>query len=97
MIKKKIPLSMAEVTEYAKENEELMKFIKNFNQIKENEAKSLRQKLSGLNLMKVKEEHIAKMIDTVPQDEEDLNKIFSGVSLDDNETQNILNTIKEFK
>ncbi len=97
MIKKRTPLSMAEVMEYAKDNEELMKFIKNFNQLKENDAKSLRKKLVELNMMKMKEDHIAKIIDTIPQDNEDLNKIFIGVSLDENETNNILNTIKEFK
>ena len=97
MIRKRTPLSMAEVMEYSKDNEALVKFIKSFSQLDEKDAKGLRKDLEGLNFMKVREEHVGKIIDMLPQDEEDLNKIFIGVSLDENETTSILNAIKKFK
>lgn len=97
MIKKRTPLSMVESVEYSKDNEALVKFVKNFSQLKESDAKELRKELEGFNFMKVKSEHVVKIIDTLPQDEEDLNKIFIGVSLDDNETKSILDAIKKFK
>ena len=97
MIKKRIPLSMAETAGYSKENEELQKFVKNFTKIQGSDASKLREKLSALGMMKMKDEHIVKIIDMIPEDEEDLSKVFSGVSLDENEAKNILDTIKEFK
>ena len=33
----------------------------------------------------------------MPEDKEDLNKIFIGMGLDEDETKKILNVVKEFK
>ena len=41
--------------------------------------------------------NISKLIDVLPEKAEEVNKIFIDVSLDENETQKILDTIKEFK
>ncbi|MCH8945331.1 MAG: hypothetical protein IIA85_00210 [Nanoarchaeota archaeon] len=91
-------LSMAEVLEYTKDKEsDIVKFIGKFTKFTPEKAKELRGKLEGLELMKVKPEHISKIIDLVPANQEDLNKIFMGVSLDEDESKKILDTIKEFK
>ncbi len=90
---------MIEAEEYTKDNEnsaELNKFIKKFARIDLKKAKELRSKLEELNLMKVKSDHISKIIDILPETNEDLNKIFADISLDENETQRILDTVKEF-
>lgn len=101
MIISKEPLSMAEAFKYVKEDEtgetDLLGFVKKFIKIKKGQAEELHKKLEELNLMKVKGEHIAKMIDLMPETKEDLNKIFVGVSLDEDETKKIIDTIKEFK
>jgi len=101
MIINKEPLSMAEAFYYVKEDEtgetDLVGFIKKFVKIKKGLAEELRKKLGALQLMKVKEEHITKIIDLMPETKEDLNKIFVGVSLDEDEIQKIINTIKEVK
>ena len=100
MIKNNEVLNLLEVEEYVKkdgENQELIKFIKGFSKIKPKEAKELKKKLEGLELMKVKPEHIAKIIDMIPEDQEELNKIFVSVSLNEDETKKILDTVKEFK
>lgn len=92
---------MAESKEYIKddsENEEVMNsFIKKFIKLKPAEAKELRQKLEALDLMKMREEYVAKIIDLLPDNQEDLNKIFNDTGLDEDETKKILDTVKEFK
>lgn len=101
MIINKESLSMAEAFKYIKEDEasetDVVGFIKKFIKIKKGRAEELRKKLNALELMKMKNEHIAKIIDLMPERKEDLNKIFVDVSLDEDEAQKIINTIKESK
>jgi DNA-directed RNA polymerase subunit F len=99
MIKNRIPLSMIEAEEYTKDNEnsaELNKFIKKFARIDLKKAKELHSKLQELNLMKLKSDYISKIIDILPETNEDINKIFADISLDENESQKILDTVKEY-
>jgi len=101
MINNTKPLSMAESLEYVGKTEagdsDVVGFIKKFVEIKPKEAKEMRGKFEGLNLLKVKPEHIAKIIDLMPEDIIDLNKIFTDVSLDEDETKKILDLVKEYK
>lgn len=100
MIKNNQLLSIAEISEYAKkdkDNDEFFKFMKNFMKLDPKQAKELRKKIEELKLMKIRPEHLVKIIDLLPEDEEDLNKIFIDVSLDKDETKKVLDTIKEFK
>ena len=46
--------------------------------------------------MKMKSDHASKIIDVLPETNEDLNKIFTDVGLDENETKKTLDTVKEF-
>jgi DNA-directed RNA polymerase subunit F len=99
MIKNRQALSMIEAEEYTQDNEnsvELNKFIKKFARIDLKKAKELRSKLEELGFMKVKPEQISKIIDVLPETNEDLNKIFVDISLDENEIQRILETVKQF-
>lgn len=98
MIKQRESLSMAEIGQYTKDNEnvsELNKFIKKFSKLNLKKAKELRKELQSLDLMKLKSDQISKIIDILPEDGEDLNKIFTDVSLDEDEIQKILNTVKK--
>ncbi len=101
MITNTEPLSMAESLEYMEgekdRGEEVKKFVKKFVKIKPEKAKELRKKLDALDLIKVKPEHIAKIIDILPENQENLNKIFNDVSLDEDESKKILQTIEEFR
>ena len=100
MINSTEPLSIVEVKEYIKKSEDseadIMGFINKFVKLKIKDAKKLINKIEELNLMKVKKEHIVKIIDLIPETQEDLNKIFVDVSLNEDETNKILDTIKEF-
>ena len=100
MIISKEPLSMSEALGYIKSEEaeetEIIGFIKKFIKLKKG-ANELKKKLQELDLIKVKGEHIAKIIDLMPETAEELNKIFVDVSLNEDEVQKITNIIKEFK
>lgn len=88
---------MAEARLYlGKNNEEINAFIKDFSTIEPEKAAELREKLSELGLIKLNEKHISKIIDTLPQDKAALNDILTDVSMDENESNNILQTIKEY-
>ncbi len=101
MIKNQTPLSMAEVAEYVKKAEasetDLIGFIKKFGKINLKKSLELKKKLQELNLMKLNEEYIIKIVDLMPENPEDLNKIFADVSLDEDEKRKILETVKQFK
>jgi DNA-directed RNA polymerase subunit F len=97
MIRKSKPLSMAEAKEYMDKKDETMPFIKKFSNMEPEKAKEIREKIEGLDMIKIKETHICKIIDLLPKDKEDINKIFIDVSLDQDETQKILDTIKDFR
>ena len=101
MTKDTMPLSMTESLEFIEgekeRDEEVRKFIKKFIKLKPEEAKKIRERVEQLNILKVKPEHTSKIIDILPEDPENLNKIFTDVSLDEDEIQKILNIIKEFK
>ncbi len=101
MIKSNKSLSMAEATEYAKKNQEtgkeLVKFIKKFTKLKVQKAKELRKKLRELELLKINDKHISKLIDFLPDTQDELNKAITNIDLNEDEREKILNTIKEFK
>ncbi len=100
MIKSQEPLSFAESLEYVKNaegSEELVGFIKKFTNLSHAEADEFRRTLNGLDIAKMKSEQIVKIIDLMPETSEDLNKIFVGMSLEEDETKKILEAVKQFK
>ena len=100
MIKNNEPLSMAEAKGYVKKREgsetDVLGFINKFTKLSPKEAIELRKKLEDMKMMKLKKEHIVKIIDLMPENPENLNKIFIDVGLDEDETKKILETVKEF-
>ena len=99
MILNREALSMSEANEYIDKDtgSDIKGFIKKFVKIKPEKAKELHKKLQELDLMKIKEEHIAKVIDLLPENVDELNKIFSDVGLDEDEIKKILDTVKEYR
>ena len=101
MIKDQKPLSITESLTFVgdgKDSEtEVKKFMKKFIKLKPEKAKELGKKIEDLEFLKIKPEHIVKIIDILPEDTENLNKIFNDVSLDENETKQILGLVEEFK
>ena len=91
---------MAEVEAVLKEtktdNKELEGFIKKFVGKNVKDIEKLKSELRGLGSIKIKEEHIIKVVDFLPEDSADLNKIFIDVSLDEDEKNKILGIVKQY-
>jgi len=101
MIKSTESLSMSEASEFIKKKKDsevnVGDFMKKFIKIKPNKAKELRLALGSLDLIKLNDKYISKIIDLLPETKEELNKIFSDVNLDEEEVEKVLNEIKKFK
>lgn len=94
------PLSMVETREMLEEIDKenpIIAHIHKFSKMKKEDALKLKEEISGLNFMKVKAEHIIKIVDILPEDASDLNKIFSDVSLDEEESKKIIEIVKGYK
>jgi len=98
MINDSKPLSLAEVKEYLKnvENPVMHDYLKKFCNIEPKEAEKLASEIRALNNPKVKESHIVKIVDFLPKDAEEVNKIFSDVSLSDEEANSFAEIAKKY-
>jgi DNA-directed RNA polymerase subunit F len=93
------PLHLAKVKELAgdlEERKELKDYLKKFGNLSLEKADSLTNDLNALDNLKLKDEFIVKIVDFLPRDSESLNKIFTEVSLDEKETQEILEIVKGY-
>ncbi len=99
MIRESRPISMAEVVNLvgdSEKGEEIKKFVKDFDILSFEKAKEMFDELQALDLLKLKEEHIVKIVDFVPTNAEELNKIIVEVSLDQDEVNKILEIAKKY-
>ena len=88
---------MAEVSALAGDSEKgeaIKKFIKGFNKMPVEKALELKENLKALDLIKLKESHIVKIVDFMPSDAAELNKVIGDVSLDQEEVTKILDVVK---
>ncbi|MEI6850145.1 MAG: hypothetical protein WCK29_03830 [archaeon] len=101
MILNKTPVTIAEVKDYLKdldgeETKVLQDYIKAYSKVSKADALKMKEELAALNNIKMKEEHIIKIIDLMPKDSEDLAKIFMDVSLTEEEVNSILAIVKNY-
>ncbi len=99
MILSRKPLSLAEVKEYTKnldESKPIHKYLKTFGKLNKADALKLAQEIRDLNNVKIKEEDIVKIVDLLPQDSSDVNKILLSVSLTEEEANTILEIVKKY-
>jgi len=101
MIKNTESISMAESLDYVdKKNEQgakVISFVKKFTGLKAKDAKEMRGKIDELGLIKLNESQVTKIIDLLPENPEEVNKIFTDVSLDEDETNKIIDIVKQYK
>ncbi len=97
MIVDEKPISLPEATKYVdkKKNPEFHAFAKKLKVLDLNKAEDLREKLIALENMKLTDKHLAKIVEILPKDKEELNKIVTEANLDESEQEAILNVIKE--
>jgi len=94
------PLTLAEIKSYSKhfeENKVVNDYLKTFTKLEKKDADKLVEEVRALNNPKIKEENIIRLADMLPEDAEDINKIFLEVSLSEEETNAILSIIKQFQ
>jgi DNA-directed RNA polymerase subunit F len=99
MILNKTPLTLAQVKAYAsdlEENKVLADYLKAFTNLTKEKAESLASEIQALNNPKIKEDLVIKVVDFLPQDAEDANKIFLENSLSEEETQALLAVVKKY-
>lgn len=97
VVKEEKPLMISEVHNLIKDSEkaeEIKTFLGKFGEINLEKDLEMKNSLEGLNILKLKERHIVKIVDFKPESIIELNKIVSDVSLDSEEANNILNVIK---
>jgi len=103
MIKEKKPLAMYEVQEILEKITETDKikdiqgFIKKFSNLDVEKSKKLKEALEKLDIIKLREIEILKIVDIAPENAAELNKIVTETSLDSEETSKILDAIKKIK
>jgi DNA-directed RNA polymerase subunit F len=98
MIKSAKAISIAEAKEFVSEdNTEMKGFMKSFSTLSAEEGKEMREKLLGLDMIKLNEKHISKVIDILPSDKDELTKIMSDVAVSEDEANKILDIVKEYK
>ena len=103
MIYDRVPLNLNEVQEIlvnipdSDRKEEVKVYLKKFLKTKSIRAGKIKEELEKADLLKLKREHIVKIADLIPEDASDLNKIFIDVSLNEDETNKILEIIKNTK
>lgn len=103
MILDRTPLNLNEVEEIVKDSPDSEKkeavedFLKKFMKTKPEQAKKLKEAIEKLDLMKIKREHIVKIVDLLPTDATELNKIFADISLTEDENNKILEVVKNTK
>ena len=98
-IKEEKPITMAEVSELAGDSEKglaIKRFIKDFTKMTAKKAKEMREELSNLKILKLKEGYIVKIVDFIPKDATELNKILIEVSLDQEEITKILDVTAKY-
>ena len=99
VIREEKPLSISEVNELLGEGEKAEKmkeFIKDLKILKLEDAKKLKDELKAMEILKLKDSHIVKIVDFVPKDASELNKVLSDLALDKEEVDKILNVTQNY-
>jgi DNA-directed RNA polymerase subunit F len=100
MIKESRPITMAEVVNIIGDSEKaevVKKFMKGFKVLDFEKAEEMKKELVALDLIKLKDEYIVKIVDFLPTDAAELNKAIIEVSLDADEVNKILEITKKYK
>jgi DNA-directed RNA polymerase subunit F len=100
MIKEMKPLTIVEakeIVETKEGNEEIKPYMEKFVKIKREKNDEMRKELESLDNHKIKNKDIVKVIDFLPDSSSEVNKIFTDISLDENEIKQIIEIVKKYK
>ena len=98
MILSKKPKTLAEVKDLVKDidNKPLNDYFKSFVNLSLDKSDKLKSELSSLNNLKINEEDIVKLVDFIPKDKEEVNKIITETTLSEDETNAILSITTKY-
>lgn len=99
-IREETPITLAEVVAMVGNSDKsvaIKKFIGSFNKMNVEKAREMKDALKELDLIKLKDEHIVKIVDFMPSSVAELNKVLVEVSLDGDEVIKIIEVVKNFK
>jgi DNA-directed RNA polymerase subunit F len=107
---KETPISMVELKEELESNqkktgklhfsaEKTLEYLNQFTKLDIKKTKDLKSKIEGLKVPRLKEEHIIKLMDTMPVSAEDIKTILHGytVTISNENLKKLAEAIKEFK
>lgn len=103
MIKDKTPLCMHEVRDLIEKSKETDRvkdidlFIKKYSKLNSEKSEKLKKDLEKLDIIRLKQIDIIKIVDMAPENAIELNKIVIEAGLEADETNKILETIKNNK
>jgi DNA-directed RNA polymerase subunit F len=83
-------------SENKEENKALHDYLKKFSKRDKAKADNLYKEIQALNNPKIKDDNIAKIVDFLPKDTEDVNKIFTDVSLTEEEANKIVELVSKY-
>ncbi|MBS3091074.1 hypothetical protein J4217_01335 [Candidatus Pacearchaeota archaeon] len=92
-------LTMVEAKEYIKnmsESKPIHGYFKTFSKLSRDKAEKLAEEIKALNNPKVKDSDIVKVIDLLPEDSEDVNKIFIEVGLSEEEARAVVDIVSKY-
>ena len=94
-IKDKLDNIRKEKTELNFRAEKVYAYLQDFAAVKKKDAAEIHKKISGLGLQRLREKHIIKIIDIMPEDIESLKMLFAGesISLKQDELKQILDAL----
>ena len=99
MILSRKPVTLAEVNSLVPKSEEkkqIHDYLKKFAQLSKADANKLLNDLVKLDNIKLKEENLVKLVDFLPRDVEDVNKVLNEANLSEAEATAILEIIKKY-
>lgn len=94
------PLTLGEARDLVEtkgKSEEMVLYFKKFSKLKIKDVEEMKKELEALNNHRIREAHITKIIDFLPEDASDLSKIFTESSLDENEIKQVTDIVKKYK
>lgn len=97
MIISKKHLSIAETKEFLDQGSDMEIFSNKFSKLSFEDAKEMKKKIEDLESINIRDEHIVKIIDVLPDNAQDLNKIFVGGQIDEDEIKKVLEIVQEYK
>jgi len=99
MILSKKPLTLAEVDSLVPKGDEkkpIHDYLKKFCSLSKADAEKLASDIRALNNPKIKESHVIKIVDFLPKDSEDTNKILFDAGLNEAESNAITELVKKY-